>query len=165
MRTKRTAKLVAVGLFLTASLWAQDPSQRPAAPAGRAAEVPVDGLVWKDVYSVALTVPGKQAGPGVDAGPELVVKNFEFNGDAVTTDKLHFKQLAPGVVEIASVAYSVGNWPGLIVLMRYWYIVRLLCFLWRIIGRVGRPTKTAFAHFAKTTLILLHVDKDVYHKS
>ena len=110
MRTKRTAKLVAVGLFLTASLWAQDPSQRPAAPAGRAAEVPVDGLVRKDVYSVALTVPGKQAGPGVDAGPELVVKNFEFNGDAVTTDKLHFKQLAPGVVEIASVAYSVGNW-------------------------------------------------------
>src|SRR5580693_8620457 len=97
--------VVAVGLSVTAmSAWAQD------APPARAAEAPVDGLVRRDSYAVALTLPGKRVGPGVDQGPELLVNSFEFNGETVTTDKLHFKQLSAGVVEITSVAYSVGNW-------------------------------------------------------
>ena len=29
-------------------------------------------------YAVALTLPGKRVGPGVDARPELVVEDFEF---------------------------------------------------------------------------------------
>lgn len=86
--------------------------QEPTAPVAttRPAEAPVNGLARKDSYAVGLTLPGKQVGSGVDARPELVVEDFEFNGDAVTTDKLHFKQLSPGVVEITSVAYSVGSW-------------------------------------------------------
>jgi alpha-D-xyloside xylohydrolase len=83
---------------------AQDAS--PAAGAASAAtartvEAPVDGLVRKDSYTVALTLPGKH---------ELLVQGFEFEGETVSTDKLHFKQLAPGVVEITSLAYSVGDW-------------------------------------------------------
>ena len=81
-----------------------------AAPAGRAAEAPIDGLVRKDPYTVALTLPGKHMAHGVDAGPDLLLNDFEFEGQPVMTDKLHFKQLAPGVVEITSLAYSVGDW-------------------------------------------------------
>ena len=43
------------------------------------------------------------------AGPDLVLHDFSFNGGPVTTNKLHFKELAPGVVEITSMAYSVGT--------------------------------------------------------
>ena len=103
---KMTA-VVALGLAVGTAC-----GQEPAAPVAtaRPAEVRVDGLVRKDLYAVGLTLPGMRVGPGVDARPELVVEDFEFNGDAVTTDKLHFKQLSPGVVEITSVAYSVGSW-------------------------------------------------------
>jgi alpha-D-xyloside xylohydrolase len=77
-----------------------------AAPAGTATvaktvEAPIDGLVRKDPYTVALTLPDKH---------ELLVRDFEFEGETVATDKLHFKQLAPGVFEITSLAYSVGDW-------------------------------------------------------
>ena len=64
----------------------------------------------KDLYAAALTVPGKQMTGAVDAGPELLIENFEFEGEAVPMSKLHFRQLAAGVVEITSVAYSVGEW-------------------------------------------------------
>ena len=103
----RMTAVVALGLAVGTAC-----GQEPTAPAAtaRPAEAPVDGLVRKDSYAVGLTLPGKRIGPGLDARSELVVEDFEFNGDAVTTDKLHFKQLSPGVVEIASVAYSVGSW-------------------------------------------------------
>ena len=66
----------------------------PVAPAAtRTVEAPVEGLVRKDSYTVALTLPDKH---------ELLVQGFEFEGETVSTDKLHFKQLAPGVVEITS---------------------------------------------------------------
>ncbi|HEY6414406.1 MAG TPA: TIM-barrel domain-containing protein [Edaphobacter sp.] len=75
----------------------------PVAPtvAARTVEAPIDGLGRKDSYTVALTLPGKR---------ELLVRDFEFEGETVSTDKLHFKQLAPGVLEITSLAYSVGDW-------------------------------------------------------
>ena len=104
---------VVVLSFAVGTVWAQDADQKtPAASAaaGRAVEAPVDGLTRKDMYAVALTVPGKVAGPGVDAGPDVLVEDFEFNGEVVPTSKLHFKQLSAGVVEITSVAYSVGAW-------------------------------------------------------
>jgi alpha-D-xyloside xylohydrolase len=107
--------VVAAVVVLAGSLSAQqvEPAASPSAvtaPAGRTAEVPVDGLVRKNANSVALTLPGKHMGRGIDPGPELLVQNFEFEGAAVPTDKLHFKLLSPGVVEITSVAYSVGQW-------------------------------------------------------
>ena len=48
------------------------------------------------------------------SGPDLLVHDFSFEGAAVTTNKLHFKEIAPGVVEITSVAYSVGTWQFLV---------------------------------------------------
>jgi alpha-D-xyloside xylohydrolase len=100
---------------LTGMAFAQDVSpgsgaSAQAAPTGRAAEAAIDGLVRRDPYTVALTLPGKHMAHGIDAGPDLLLNDFEYEGNPVRTDKLHFKQLAPGVVEITSVAYSVGDW-------------------------------------------------------
>ena len=107
---------LAVAGVLTGSALAQDVDAQKggaaAAPAvaGRAPEAAVDGLVRRDADTVALTVPGKHFGRGIDAGPDVLVKGFEFEGEMVPTSKLHFKQLSPGVMEITSLAYSVGNW-------------------------------------------------------
>ena len=72
----------------------------PAQASLRPAEPALDGLSRVDKGTVALTL----------AKQKLLLYDFEFNGDAVSTDKLHFKQLAPGVFEITSVAYTVGEW-------------------------------------------------------
>jgi alpha-D-xyloside xylohydrolase len=68
----------------------------------RVPEVPVDGLVKRDAQTVAFALPGKTA--------ELLLHDFDFNGEPVGTDKVHLRQVAPGVVEITSVAYEVGYW-------------------------------------------------------
>ena len=68
----------------------------------RAPEVPVAGLVRRDADSVAVTLPGKAA--------DLLVHDFDFNGEPVQTDKVHLRQVAPGVVEITSIAWEVGYW-------------------------------------------------------
>lgn len=78
------------------------PSQ-PSTP--RPAEPLVDGLVRADKQSLALTLPQK-SGPAT----KLALYDFEFDGAQVTTDKLHLKQLSPGVLEITSIAYTVGEW-------------------------------------------------------
>ena len=44
------------------------------------------------------------------AAAELLVHDFDFNGEPVGTDKVHLRQVAPGVVEITSVAWEVGYW-------------------------------------------------------
>jgi alpha-D-xyloside xylohydrolase len=114
---------VGVMVFGVGSAFCQDPVPAPAsgaqqtgvrAPAGRVVEVAVPGLVRKDLYSVALTLPGKRMGRDIEAGPDLLVHDFSFEGAAVTTNKLHFKEIAPGVVEITSVAYSMGMWQFLV---------------------------------------------------
>ena len=106
MRTMRTFFVLAVGLFGLGSgmMMAQDtaPATAPVAPAAtRTVEAPAEGLVRRDPFTVALTLSDKH---------ELLVRDFEFEGETVSTDKLHFKQLAPGVVEITSLAYLVGDW-------------------------------------------------------
>ncbi|ADW70650.1 TIM-barrel domain-containing protein [Granulicella tundricola] len=40
----------------------------------------------------------------------LPLHDFTFNGDPVPTSKLHLKQLSPGIFEITSTAYAVGDW-------------------------------------------------------
>ena len=118
-------EMVWVGVVVlgAGSAFCQDPVPAPAggsqqtgvpAPAGRVVEVAVPGLVRKDLYSVALTLPGKRMGRDIEAGPDLLVHDFSFEGAAVTTNKLHFKEIAPGVVEITSVAYSMGMWRFLV---------------------------------------------------
>ncbi len=60
----------------------------------------------RDSDSLLVTLP---AGAGAAVG-ELLLHGFTFNGDPVLTNKLHLKQLAPGVLEITSLAYSLGDW-------------------------------------------------------
>src|ERR1039457_2482101 len=69
----------------------------------RAPELPAAGLERRGPNAVAFALPGK-------TGAELLLHDFAFNGDPVTTDKVHLRQVAPGVVEIASVAWEVGYW-------------------------------------------------------
>lgn len=68
-------------------------------------EQPVEGLVRRGPESLALSLK-PLSGPPAD----MVLHSFSFNGDPVATSKLHLRQLAPGVVEITSLAYSVGEW-------------------------------------------------------
>ena len=88
------------GICQTASATQNDVTATPAQASLRPLEPAIDGLTRLDKGTVALTL----------AKQKLLLYNFEFNGDPVSTDKLHFKQLSPGVLEITSVAYTVGEW-------------------------------------------------------
>ncbi len=72
-------------------------------------EAAVAGLTRRDADTLAVALPGSR-GTTARAAGELLVHGFSFNGETVTTSKLHFRQLAPGVLEITSLAYSVGEW-------------------------------------------------------
>jgi len=105
----RIAALVAL-VMSTGWVMAQETPGSVPAPSGRVAEVPVQGLVRRDLDTVALVLPGKHVARGVDDGPDLLLHDFSFDGTVVPTNKLHFKELQPGVVEITSTAASVGTW-------------------------------------------------------
>jgi alpha-D-xyloside xylohydrolase len=116
-RVKVAAALAWGIMFGVGAGVAQDvsPAELPGATrVARSPELPVPGLVKRDADSVALTLPGRAAAAGVaGAGlvsAELLVHDFDFNGEPVATDKVHLRQVAPGVVEITSVAYAVGYW-------------------------------------------------------
>jgi alpha-D-xyloside xylohydrolase len=84
------------------------PAAAPAAtPASQSEEAGVTDLVRQDAGALALTLPPRA---GASTPRKLLLYDFEFEGAPVRTDKLHFKQLAPGVVEITSLAYMVGEW-------------------------------------------------------
>ncbi len=82
----------------------------------RTPDAPVAGLVRRDADTVALSLPGETSArstvsaSGPRAPADLLIHNFDFNGDPVTTDKIHLRQVAPGVVEITSIAWEVGYW-------------------------------------------------------
>jgi alpha-D-xyloside xylohydrolase len=119
--------MVAVGLGLVMAVGvgrtaAQDVEEMPGATrVVRAPEGPVEGLVKRDADTVAFTLPGvvakdangtplvAKAGEAA-AVAALLVHDFDFNGEPVGTDKVHLRQVAPGVVEITSVAWEVGYW-------------------------------------------------------
>jgi alpha-D-xyloside xylohydrolase len=67
-------------------------------------EPPVPGLERRDAGTLAVTLAATAA------QAPLLLYGFEFEGEPVRTDKLHVKQLAPGVVEITSLAFEVGEW-------------------------------------------------------
>jgi len=71
----------------------------------RAGEPAIEGFTRRDESSVRLTFPGKDA-----AAIEVVLHDFNFEDAPVTTNKLHLKLLSPGVYEISSLAYHVGEW-------------------------------------------------------
>ncbi len=75
-------------------------------PQGRA-EPAIAGFVRQGSDAISLSLPGK---PPAGSPAELLLHSFSFNGEAVPATKLHLRQLAPGVFEIKSLAYSVGEW-------------------------------------------------------
>jgi alpha-D-xyloside xylohydrolase len=76
----------------------------------RAPEAAVDGLARRDADTLAWTLAGAAGATTSD----LLVHDFDFNGEPVTTDKVHLRQVAPGVVEITSLAWEVGYWRFLV---------------------------------------------------
>ncbi len=114
-------------LLSTTAIFAQETAPPPTAtpaqtditqPAGNVTTTPtaprsepaVEGFARKDEDTITLNLPGKQLSHEVkDPGP-LEIRDFDFNGEPVSTSKIHLKQLAPGVYEITSVAYAVGYW-------------------------------------------------------
>src|ERR1017187_1265134 len=104
---RREIVAVALGVALGAGhCAAQDVGgeELPGATRGvRAPELPAAGLERRGANAVGFALPGK-------AGAELLLHDFAFNGDPVTTDKVHLRQVARGVVEITSVAWEVGYW-------------------------------------------------------
>jgi len=80
-----------------------------AQPVVRVAEAPVEGLARRNAEVLALTVPHFVKGQDA-AKQDLLLGNIEFEGSPVSTDKVHLKQLSPGVYELTSVAYMVGYW-------------------------------------------------------
>ena len=82
-----------------------DVTASPDQPVPRTPEAPVAGLARVDKGTLALTLQGKSG-----AAKKLLLYDFEFEGSPVANDKLHLKQLSPGVLEITSVAYTVGEW-------------------------------------------------------
>jgi alpha-D-xyloside xylohydrolase len=116
MKMRRVAMAVVLpGLFFAGCTLAQTPpapegqasssdvTASPGQPSLRAPEAPIDGLVRVDKGTLAVTLPD-------DNSKKLLLYDFEFEGAPVATDKLHLKQLSPGVFEITSVAYTVGEW-------------------------------------------------------
>ena len=103
----------ALGLLSGAA--SRSEAQGGTAPAGSASvaaqppriEAPIDGAVRRDADSVVVKL---LRNPGMNGAAELVLHGFTFNGDPVLTNKLHLKQLAPGVIEVTSLAYSLGDW-------------------------------------------------------
>jgi alpha-D-xyloside xylohydrolase len=75
---------------------------QPASPAGRAPEAAIEGFTRATPQRLSLALPGN--------GGTLEVGDFEFEGTDIPTNKVHLKQLSPGVYEITSVAYTVGYW-------------------------------------------------------
>ena len=64
-------------------------------------EPPVTGFVRRDHDAVSLAL---------NLDKTLVLHDFDFNGDPVDTEKLHLRELSPGVLEITSNAWTVGYW-------------------------------------------------------
>ncbi len=67
-------------------------------------------MTRRDANTVAVALEAAATAGETRRLREVLLHGFSFEGDAVTTNKLHFRQLAPGVVEVTSLAYSLGEW-------------------------------------------------------
>src|SRR5690242_9580790 len=103
----RFSAAAALGLALfTSSTPAQDVGNENlpnATRMPRIEEAPLTNLTRRDANTIAFALP-PNPGAGTASPAELLIHHFAFNGDPVTTDKVHLRQIAPGVVEITSVA-------------------------------------------------------------
>ena len=94
VREQRMRRLFLLVFFLTAIARAQTPTIATKEPTA---------LTRKSDDTLALALPEPSTAP-------LLLHNFTFDGTPVATGKLHFKELSPGVIEITSTAYAVGEW-------------------------------------------------------
>ncbi|HXB62312.1 MAG TPA: TIM-barrel domain-containing protein [Acidobacteriaceae bacterium] len=69
-------------------------------------EAAIDNFARTDAETVDMTMPGTDPAASID----VLLHDFSFEDAPVATSKLHLKQLAPGVYEITSLAYHVGDW-------------------------------------------------------
>jgi len=70
-----------------------------------AGELAIDNFARTSAETVALNMTASDG-----AAVDLLLHDFAFEDVPVATTKLHLKQLAPGVYEITSLAYHVGDW-------------------------------------------------------
>lgn len=68
------------------------------------------GLIWKDADTIALPIPGYIQGRNGDPAPELLLRDFSFEGTSVPASQLSLKQLGEGVSEITADLGHVGIW-------------------------------------------------------
>jgi alpha-D-xyloside xylohydrolase len=80
------------------------PKPAPAFPRN-AGELAIDNFARTSAETVALNMTASDG-----AAVDLLLHDFAFEDVPVATTKLHLKQLAPGVYEITSLAYHVGDW-------------------------------------------------------
>ncbi len=96
----------APGAAVSAGAQADVTEAAPAPHTQAAASALPEGVQRREdgVLAIALTKPSGAA------SALLELYGFEFDGVPVSSDKMHFKQLSPGVIEMTSLAYRVGEW-------------------------------------------------------
>ena len=113
LRVLAAAALFCAATFSVAEI---DSSPEPS-PVGQAVsteprDAPVPGVARPDSDSIAVTLAAAHwdSRDSGHTGSDLLLHHFFFNGSPVASSKFHFKQLSPGVLEITSLAYSLGEW-------------------------------------------------------
>ncbi len=105
----RVSLAALLGLGIGRSALAQtDVSETPPAQHQEVATVALPAGVERRNDGVIAITLAKQSAAQTPASLELY--DFEFDGIPVTSDKMHFKQLSPGILEMTSLAYRVGEW-------------------------------------------------------
>ncbi|MDR3735015.1 MAG: glycoside hydrolase family 31 protein [Acidobacteriaceae bacterium] len=88
----------------TAAAADAEAKRAPAFPRN-AGEAAIDQFARTSAATVVMSMTGADG-----AVVEIALHDFAFEDVPVATTKLHLKQLAPGVYEITSLAYHVGDW-------------------------------------------------------
>lgn len=101
----RSFLLFAFSYLLAATASAQGKASVPTSAPTTAMTADTASLTAQGPNAVAFSFPGED-GKQVN----IPLFGFRFNGEDVPTTKLHLKQLAPGVYELYSLAYTVGTW-------------------------------------------------------
>ncbi len=106
----KSSRALLAAVVLSAAALAQTPPTTPPTAAQTAAgtssaTASPEGLAASGTDAVQLTFADEQGKP-----VSVPLFGFRFEGDPVPSSKLHLKTLAPGVYEISSLAYKVGEW-------------------------------------------------------
>ncbi len=90
---------------IPAATIAAEPVKKAASYPRPGSEAAIEGFERRDAQTVAMSSVGADG-----AAMDVLLHDFSFEDAPVATSKLHLKQLAPGVYEITSLAYHVGDW-------------------------------------------------------